>query len=149
MKIPFFDEKHRQQELLIFTGDGKIVHDSLRVDRGYCLDSQHEEGYFNVKQGLLRDNKSGASCLVVSELTGIPLFLSVAIDRSAMVKGLIERMGLIAEDNLEKALAHIVAKEAKDRIAQMLMITVLALVVLVVVMIIAALFASGKVQMPW
>ncbi len=133
----------------MFTTDTRIIEDDLLVDSGHLIDKKEEQSYFSDQDALQRDKDSSSVRMAYSELSAVPLFPGLNIDRASMVVAYSKEMTSIAMENAETTLMGIVQEDVKNKQAELLKIVVIMFAIVAVVLVIAALFMSGKVQAPW
>ena len=146
---PFRQKGHRAQNVLVATGDGRLVDDNMVAAKGYMVDNKLHEAFFMDHRALQRPFGGNSSVIVLDERSAIPLYWGLPVDRAERQRALESHMTQIASENLDITLAAIPAKAHQDKMAAMVRTVALTFTICIVVFLIVGLVMSDSVSMPF
>lgn len=146
---PFARRKARQQEIRVFTGDRRVVSDSLEVMYAYLVDHPRRRAYFLPEKALVAKAGTASTVLPIDERSAIPLYLGNGASRRAEAKRFRQKRKAIAKEHLDATLGAVRDRERRDRNMSMVTMCLLLITIVTVIMIMAGLFMSGNLHLPW
>ena len=146
---PFRKKGHREQGVLVATGDGRLVEATMTAAKGYMIDDALHEAFFMDHKALQREAGRNSSCIVLDERSAVPLYWGLPVNRAEREKSLESHMTQIASENLDVTLAAIPAKAQQDKMAAMIRTVALTFTICIVVFLIVGLVLSDSVSMPF
>jgi len=141
--------KKRQQNVLFFTEDSRIVQGTLSVERGYVVDESGLEAYFLDSDALRRRKGDRVPCLPVCEASAVPLYFASDKDRAERLRVLKPMMTQIARESLRKTQSNLTELASKDKLAETLRFLAILFAIIFVLLIMAGLISSGNLHLPW
>lgn len=144
MKIPFLTPT-RKQEVLIATEDGRIVHDTLEVEKGYAVCHKTLEAWALDSENQVKEHRSKALFQVLTERDIAP----ICLNGKSNIQLAQNTLNKINELIVDQEMAKIQKKSAKNKIVWGLVLIAVLFAISVMVMILATFFMSGKVNMPF
>jgi hypothetical protein len=146
MRIPFTKAK-RIQRCLLATEDGRVISTSMPVELGYMVDEKALEAWLLHPDTVVRKRGTNDYYAIVDERDAAPQLLGVkAKDARDKFKASIND---IAQNARRQACYRAHRDLMKDKWADLLRFMVTAGGCLVAITILAALFTSGRLSMPF
>lgn len=134
----------RVQNCLILTEDGRIVTTELAVEKGYIVDHKTMEAWGLFPDSCVKRRGTAEVYQVMSERDSAP----IPLDGAGTPKLTEEIISKIAEEHADEALANVVKKSLKNKMADTLRTVILIFAVLVALMVVFGLVTTGKLKMP-
>lgn len=143
---PFKNNK-RLQNCLVITEDDRIVESALQVEKkGYMVDHSTSEAWVLHPGSLIKKHGTSFSYALVDERDAAPIFLN---GRGPTRKDIKDEIDTIAKEARKEAMYEIQRSQTKDKLAGIFRFTILMFTIMVVVCVMAALFMSGSINLPF
>ena len=144
MKIPFLAPK-RKQGVLIATEDGRIVRDTLEVEKGYAACHKTLEAWALDAGNQVKERKTGALFQVLTEKSIAPIVLN----GKSNIQLAQNTLNKVNEMTVDQEIVKIEKRSAKNKILWALVLIAVLFAISVMAMILFTFFMSGKVHMPF
>lgn len=138
--------KKRKQNCLLLTEDGRILHISLPVVKGYVVEHKTAEAWGLYPDSRIPEKGTNHLYQILTERDAAPMSLNG--QKQDYSKRLKETISKIAQENASAARAAIQKKSLKNKTAETLQLLAIIFGITICVLVIFGLFSTGKLHMP-